>query len=93
MLRSLKEDDASGAIPTSKRGLTLDEVLVNLHHHNPGVKRDALAELKDVLVCGAELGVQMGQREGEVGRVIRGVLGLISNEVSSRVEGGSHVAL
>lgn len=46
------------------------------------MKKDALAELKDVLVSGAELGVQMGQREGEIGRVIRGVLGLISNEVS-----------
>jgi hypothetical protein len=55
-----------------------------LHHHNAGVKKDALGELKDVLVDGAEMGVQMGQREGEIGRVIRGVLGLISNEVSSR---------
>lgn len=58
-------------------------MLVNLHHHNAGVKKDALSELKDVLVDGAEKGVQMGQREGEIGRVVRGVLGLISNEEAS----------
>ncbi|KAJ9108480.1 hypothetical protein QFC20_003386 [Naganishia adeliensis] len=86
LLRSLKadhEDPTANTTPTSRRGLTLDEVLVNLHHHNAGVKKDALSELKDVLVNGAEMGVQMGQREGEIGRVIRGVLGLISNEESS----------
>ncbi|GHJ88879.1 hypothetical protein NliqN6_5281 [Naganishia liquefaciens] len=86
LLRSLKDDAEAGtasSIPTSKRGLTLDDVLGNLHHHNAGVKKDALGELKDVLVNGVELGVQMGQRQGEIGRVIRGVLGLISNEESS----------
>ena len=65
LLRSLKDDAEAGtvsSIPTSKRGLTLDDVLGNLHHHNAGVKKDALGELKDVLVNGVELGVQMGQR-------------------------------
>ncbi|KAJ9097417.1 hypothetical protein QFC19_006787 [Naganishia cerealis] len=87
LLRSLKadqeDDPSSNQIPSSRRGLSLSEVLVHLHHHNAGVKKDALNELKDVLVNGVELGVQMGQREGEVGRVIRGVLGLISNEEAS----------
>ncbi|KAJ9119141.1 hypothetical protein QFC22_003632 [Naganishia vaughanmartiniae] len=89
LLRSLKADLAEGdpstsdltpTIPVSRRGLTISEVLVHLHHHNASVKKDALIELKDVLVNGVELGVGMGKREGEVGRVMRGVLGLISNE-------------
>ncbi|KAJ9103202.1 hypothetical protein QFC21_002625 [Naganishia friedmannii] len=89
LLRSLKADidpsdptslSPSTAIPVSRRGLDINEVLIHLHHHNASVKKDALIELKDVLVNGVELGVGCGKREGEVGRVMRGVLGLISNE-------------
>ncbi len=102
LLRSLKqhtnedgpipqEDDTRDTdyIPTSKRGLTLPEVLITLRHPNAGARRDGLSELKDVLIDGAEsrvgpgYGYGYGRREGEVGRVINGILRMVPDEDSS----------
>jgi len=41
-----------------------------------------LDELKDVLVDGMQKGIAIGRREGEVGMVVRGILALITDEVS-----------
>jgi hypothetical protein len=71
--------------PTSRRGVTLAEVLLTLRHPNAGVRKDALGELKEVLVNGVEWdgGVAMGRREGEVGKVlgVGGVVRLVADEV------------
>jgi len=61
--------------------LTLHEVLVLLRHTNKGARREALDELKEVLVDGMQKGVAIGRREGEVGMVVRGILALITDEV------------
>jgi hypothetical protein len=74
--------------PTSRRGVTLPEVLLTLRHPNAGVRKDALGELKEVLVNGVEWdgGVAMGRREGEVGKVlgVGGVVRLVADEVGRR---------
>lgn len=82
--RSLRTTDADQASqpPLSHRGLTLHEVLISLRHPNTGARKDALNELKDVLVDGMNKGVPMGKREGEVGNVVRGILALMTDTVS-----------
>jgi hypothetical protein len=86
LLRSLRDQDPSSsseeAKPISHRGLTLHEVLVLLRHTNKGARKEALDELKEVLVDGMQKGVAIGRREGEVGMVVRGILALITDEVS-----------
>lgn len=71
--------------PTTGKGLTLDEVLVLLRHPNGGVRKDNLSSLKEILVVGVEKGISMGKREGEVGKVVRALGGLVSDEVSRDV--------
>lgn len=71
----------STAVPTTPSGLTIDDVLVQLRHVNAGVRREAVNHLKDVLNAGVALGVPMGERHGEVAKVVRGIGGLITDEV------------
>lgn len=70
------------AEPTTSRGLHLTEVLLTLRHPNAGVRKDGLTALKEVLVAGAEMGVGIGKREGETGKVIAGVVRLLGDDVS-----------
>ncbi|KAK4688283.1 pre-rRNA-processing protein IPI1, partial [Tremellales sp. Uapishka_1] len=65
--------------PMTSRGIVLDEVLITLRHPNGGMRKDTLTSLKEVLVSGVEKGVAMGRREGEVGKVIRALGGLVSD--------------
>lgn len=58
-------------------------MLLTLRHPNAGVRKDGLGALKDVLVAGAEMGVGIGKREGETGKVIAGVVRLLGDDVST----------
>ncbi len=83
----MEEQQSSGSTsstPTSRRGVTLAEALLILRHPNAGARKDALGEVKEILVNGVEGGVAMGRREGEVGKVlgINGVVRLVADEVS-----------
>jgi hypothetical protein len=88
LLRSLRDQESDDTDPkdhppVSHRGLALNEVLVLLRHTNTGARKEGLNELKEVLVDGMNRGVAIGRREGEVGIVVRGILALIVDEVST----------
>lgn len=73
---------APSSTPTTAAGLSIDDVLVQLRHVNAGVRREAVNHLREVLASGVALGVPLGERHGEVAKVVRGIGGLISDEVS-----------
>jgi hypothetical protein len=84
-VEDLASSGSSSRTPTSRRGVTLPEVLLVLRHPNKSTRKDALGELKEILVNGVELGgVPMGRREGEAGKVLGtgGVCRLVADEVS-----------
>ena len=62
--------------PTTSQGLLLDEVLVRFRHPNAGVRRDSLGSLKEILVLG------VGK---EVGKVVRALGGMVSDEVQVKL--------
>lgn len=69
-------------MPTTASGLTIDDVLVQLRHVNAGVRKEAIRHLKEVIIAGVNHGVKLGDRHGEVAKVMRSVGGLISDDVS-----------
>lgn len=77
-----EDDDGPAGEPTTAAGLTIDDVLIQLRHANAGVRREAVHHLKEVLVAGMNMGIKMGQRPGEVAKVVRAIGGLIADDVS-----------
>lgn len=57
-------------------------MLVQLRHVNAFVRKESLGHLKDVLIAGVNHGVPLGERHGEVAKVMRGIGSLISDDVS-----------
>lgn len=67
-------------MPTTASGLTLDDVLIQLRHVNAGVRKEAFNHLKEVLISGVNKGIKLGERHGEVAKVVRACGGLVSDE-------------
>lgn len=67
-------------MPTTASGLTIDDVLIQLRHVNAGARRENVWHLKEVLSAGVSLGVPLGERHGEVAKVMRGIGALISDD-------------
>lgn len=65
--------------PTTAQGLVLDEVLVRFRHPNAGVRKDSLGGLKEILIV---------KVEKEVGKVVRALGGMVSDEVRATKYGG-----
>ncbi|BEJ12214.1 hypothetical protein CspHIS471_0206740 [Cutaneotrichosporon sp. HIS471] len=81
---ALATDDApSSSTPTTGAGLGLDDVLVRTRHPNSHVRNEAIGQLRQVLAAGVSLGVPMGERHGEVAKVVSGIGSLISDEEQS----------
>ncbi|KAF9460822.1 hypothetical protein BDZ94DRAFT_1374995 [Collybia nuda] len=49
---ALSQNDS---VPTTRRGLTLDDLLVHLKHHNAGTRKDAIVGLRELLDSHREL--------------------------------------
>jgi pre-rRNA-processing protein IPI1 len=84
-LQTAPDDEAgpsTSAIPTTPSGLTLEDVLIQLRHVNAGVRKESLAHLREVLTAGVNHGVKLGERHGEVAKVMRGVGALVADDVS-----------
>jgi pre-rRNA-processing protein IPI1 len=62
--------------------LSLEDVLLQVRHPNAGARKEALLNVKEVLVDGVQKGVAMGRREGETGKVFRALGGMINDDVS-----------
>ncbi|KAL1413116.1 rRNA processing protein [Vanrija albida] len=75
-----EDGDEPAGEPTTSAGLTIDEVLIQIRHANAGVRREAVFHLKEVLVAGMNMGIKMGQRPGEVAKVVRAIGGLIADD-------------
>lgn len=58
-------------------------MLVQTRHPNAHVRRESIGHLRDVLAGGVALGVPLGERHGEVAKVVRVLGSLISDEEQS----------
>jgi pre-rRNA-processing protein IPI1 len=64
--------------PRTAGGLTLEDVLIRLRHPNSGIRKETLGGLKDI--------VNAGGAEWDVGKVVRGIGGVLADEVSAVTE-------
>ncbi len=60
--------------PTTSQGLVLDEVILRFRHPNAGVRKESLGGLKEIVAVAPER---------QVGKVVRAVGGMVSDEVGS----------
>ena len=65
--------------PTTAGGLTLDDLVYRLRHPNAGSRNEALHGLKDVL---------SGEPARQVGKVVRALGGLLSDDVRRESQDG-----
>ncbi|GMK54002.1 hypothetical protein CspeluHIS016_0105880 [Cutaneotrichosporon spelunceum] len=76
-------DASPSSTPATAAGLGLDDVLVRTRHPNSHVRNEAIGQLREVLAAGVSLGVPMGERHGEVAKVVSGIGSLISDDEQS----------
>lgn len=55
---------------------------MQLRHVNAGVRKESLNHLKEVLQAGVRLGINFGDRHGEVSKVVRAIGGMVTDDVS-----------
>ncbi|KAG0145987.1 hypothetical protein CROQUDRAFT_93172 [Cronartium quercuum f. sp. fusiforme G11] len=66
-----------GPVPTTRRNLTLDDLLVHLRHYSPATRKDALFGLRELLGAHPEL------TRAHLGPIIHGTARLITDETSA----------
>lgn len=60
-------------------------MLIQMRHVNAGVRKESLNHLREVLQAGVRLGINFGDRHGEVSKVVRAIGGMVTDDVSYSV--------